>query len=160
MGFKNKITNLRFKFASSPSKRANLIKKYLNLSMGTGCEVYDKVTFGSEPYLIDIGDNVRITNGVSFITHDGGTWVLRNTGTAKDADLFGKIKVGNNVHIGINSVIMPGVSIGDNVIVGVGAVVTKDVASNTIVGGVPARLIRTMDEYFEKIKVGLIIPNI
>ena len=41
--------------------------------------------FGSEPYLIELGDNVRVTNGVRFVTHDGGLWVLRNMGKVDDS---------------------------------------------------------------------------
>lgn len=40
--------------------------------LGKNCVIYPDVEFGSEPYLIKIGDNVRITNGVRFVTHDGG----------------------------------------------------------------------------------------
>ena len=50
----------------------------LGASIGEGCEIYGGVSFGSEPYLIRIGDNVRITSGVKLITHDGGMWVIRN----------------------------------------------------------------------------------
>ncbi|SYZ77255.1 acyltransferase [Trichococcus shcherbakoviae] len=152
MSIKNKITSLKIKLTTSPAHRAKLVKDNLGVCIGEGCEVYSGVSFGSEPYLIEIGNNVRITKGVNFITHDGGVWVLRNTGIAKDSDIFGKIKIGNNVHIGINSVIMPGVSIGDNVIVAVGAVVTKNVPSNTVVAGVPAKQLKTIDEYYEKNK--------
>lgn len=137
---------------STPRKRAQILKKMNEVKIGDGCEVFDNVSFGSEPYLIEIGNRVRITKGVTFITHDGGVWVLRNNGMLKDADIFGRIKVGNNVHIGINSVIMPGVTIGDNVIIGVGAVVTKDIPSNSIAAGVPAKVIKSVDEYFEKHK--------
>lgn len=40
--------------------------------IGIGCEIYKDVTWGSEPYLISIGNHVRITSGVRFVTHDGG----------------------------------------------------------------------------------------
>lgn len=148
------IYRLKMKF-SSPKQRAKMLKIDCiggGIKLGEGCEVYDRVSFGSEPYLIKIGDNVRITAGVNFITHDGGMWVLRNNGMIKDADAFGRIIVGNNVHIGINAIIMPGVTIGDNVVIGVGAVVTKDIPSNCIVAGVPARIVRSLDEYHEKYK--------
>lgn len=137
---------------SSPKKRAQILKKMNEIKIGDGCVVFDNVSFGSEPYLVEIGNNVRITKGVTFVTHDGAVWVLRNNGMLKDADIFGRIKVGNNVHIGINSVIMPGVTIGDNVIIGVGAIVTRDIPSNSIAAGVPAKVIRSLDEYYEKHK--------
>lgn len=59
--------------------------------LGVDCEIYPDVEFGSEPYMITIGNHVRITNGVRFVTHDGGVWVLRNLGL-ENADIFGKLK--------------------------------------------------------------------
>lgn len=136
----------------SNSKRAELYKKWYGIQIGDGCEIYRNVAFGSEPYLIQIGNNVRITSGVKFCTHDGGMWVIRNLGWNKQADLFGKIKIGDNVHIGWNAVIMPNVTIGNNVVIGIGAVVTHDVPDNCIVAGVPARVIKILDAYYEKNK--------
>lgn len=52
------------------------------------------------------------------------------------------ITLGKNVWVGSNSTILQGVTIGDNAVIAAGAVVTKDVPENTIVGGVPARIIR------------------
>lgn len=138
---------------ASPTQRAELVRKD-GVRIGKGCEIYRGVSFGSEPYLIEVGDKVRVTSGVVFITHDGGMWVLRNNGMLNDADSFGRIKVGNNVHIGINAAIMPGVTIGDNVVIGVGAVVTKDIPPNSIAAGTPAKVLKSIDEYYEKHKVG------
>ena len=124
------------------------------VTLGKNCSISENVIWGTEPYLIKIGDNVRITRNVQFITHDGGVWVLRNLKKHKNdekIDVFGKITIGNNVNIGWNAVIMPGVTIGDNVIVGAGAIVTKDVESNSVVVGVPARKIESIDEYYEKV---------
>lgn len=137
---------------ANPITRAKMIKALGEPILGCNCEIYPKVSFGSEPYLITIGDNVRVTNGVAFITHDGGLWVLRNTGQLKNADSFGRIEVGNNVHIGINATILPGVTIGDNVVIGVGSVVTKDIPSNSVAAGIPARVIETLDDYYNKKK--------
>ncbi len=123
------------------------------LVIGDGCEVYPSAYFGSEPYLITVGNNVRINSGVNFVTHDGGVWVLRNLKTEyKEIDLFGKILIGNNVHIGTNATIMPGVAIGNNCIIGCGAIVTKNIPDNSIAVGVPARVIETIEEYENKHK--------
>ena len=106
-----------------------------------------------EPYLIEIGHHVRINEGVNFVTHDGGVWVLRGLGKEKqdeNIDIFGKIRIGNNVHIATNVTIMPNVKIGSNVIVGCGAIVTHDIPDNSIVVGIPARVIESVDEYYEK----------
>lgn len=116
--------------------------------IGNNCEVQPKVDFGSEPFLISIGNCVRINNGVQFITHDGGVWVIRHLDKDyQDFDLFGAIIIGNNVHIGNNSIIMPGVTIGDNCIIGCGAIVTKSIPENSIAVGIPARVIESIDDY-------------
>ena len=135
--------------------RNNPIKfwKKNGAKIGTGCYIHGTAELGSEPFLITIGDHVRVNRGVSFITHDGGTWVLRGLDEKfKNADLFGKIKIGNNGHIGTDAVIMPGVTIGDNCIIGCRAVVTKDIPDNSIVVGVPARVIKTIQDYEEQHK--------
>jgi acetyltransferase-like isoleucine patch superfamily enzyme len=152
MIIKRLINILQMKYAS-PIRRAELVKiRAGGVKLGNNCEVYPGVSFGSEPYLIDMGNNVRLTKGVTFITHDGGIWTLRNLGLLEGADIFGVIKVGDNVHIGINSIIMPGVNIGSNCIIGCGAVVTKDIPDNSIAVGVPAKVIQSINEYYAKHK--------
>lgn len=125
----------------------------LGVKMGEGCEIYSTANFGSEPYLITLGNHVRIAHGVSFVTHDGGVWVLRGMYEELcDIDKFGPITVGDNVHIGMNAFIMPGVKIGSNCIIGCGAIVTHDVPDGSVAVGVPARVIETVEEYLEKNK--------
>lgn len=136
-----------------------LLKRHIKIAIKNGLVIGDnyyihsRVDFGSEPYLIHIGNNVRLTSGVKFITHDGGVHVLRNLyPKLKDIDVFGKIVIGNNVHVGNNVIIMPGVTIGDNVVIGCGAVVTKEIPSNSVAVGVPAKVIESLDEYKEKVE--------
>lgn len=129
--------------------------KMRGASIGERCEIYGSASFGSEPYLITIGDHVRINSGVHMVTHDGGAWVLREYIKEADAekiDIFGKIFVGNNVHIGTNAIIMPGVTIGNNVVIGCGAIVTKDVPDNSVAVGIPAKVIEGLDDYIYKNK--------
>ena len=119
--------------------------------IGEGCEIYPSASIDSEPYLVKIGNHVRINSYVHLITHDGACWVVRGLNNGlDDCDLFGKINIGNNVSIGTGALIMPNVTIGDNCIIGAGAVVTKDIEPNTVVAGVPARKIETVDEYIKK----------
>jgi acetyltransferase-like isoleucine patch superfamily enzyme len=120
--------------------------------LGKNCEIFSDVFFGSEPYLIEIGDNVRVSYGVKFATHDGGVWTLRKNGILEDADVFGMIKVGDNCNIGWNVIILPGVTIGKNCVIGAGSVVTKDVPDNSVAAGCPARVIESFDEYFQKVE--------
>ena len=133
--------------------RRNPIKYWRNrgAQIGDLCQISPSASLGSEPYLITIGNKVRINDGVNIITHDGGVWVLRNTiPDLADIDIIKPVKIGNNVHIGTNSIICPGVTIGDNFIIGLGAIVTKDVDSNSIVAGIPAKKIESIDEYYKK----------
>ena len=136
-------------------RRKNPIQywKKQGVKIGKGCSISPLACFDTEPYLIEIGDNVRINSGVQFVTHDGGVWVVRHMiDKYSDVDLFGSIKVSDNVHIGTNAIIMPNVKIGCNCVIGCGAIVTHDVPDNTVVAGIPARRIESIDEYFEKHK--------
>lgn len=121
--------------------------KTIGVKFGEKCRIVSK-NFGSEPFLIEIGNHVHITRGVSFVTHDGGAWIFRNK--IKDLDVFGKIKVGNNTYIGNNSIILPGVTIGDNCIIGANSVVTKSIPDNIIIAGNPAKFINYIDNYKDK----------
>lgn len=115
--------------------------------VGENCRILTS-KFGSEPWLISIGNKVTVTNGVTFLTHDGGTWLVGDSKGRRY--LFKKIKIGNNVFIGVNAIIMPGVIIEDNVIVAAGSVVTKSVPTGKIIGGNPARIIGNFEDYKNK----------
>lgn len=122
------------------------------LRCGVNCTVTGKIDFGSEPYLITLGDNVRMSGDVRFVCHDGGSWVFRRSGKYKDIVHYGKIVIGDNCFIGTRAIIMPDVIIGDNCVIGAGSIVTRSIPSNSVVVGIPARIIMTTDEYAEKMK--------
>lgn len=154
--------NLKKSVLNSLGMNVDMIKwlRKQGVKIGEGCEIHQHVDFGSEPYLIKLGNHVRVTNGVRFFTHEGGVYVLRHLyEECKNADEFAEIEVGNNVHIGVNALIMPGVHIGDNCIVGAGAVVTHDIPDNTVAAGVPAKEICSIEEFYEKHKEQIVMTK-
>lgn len=100
----------------------------------------------SHCWLITIGDNVTIAPRVHILCHDASTKEF--LGYTK----IGTVEIGNNVFIGAESVILPGVTIGNNVIIGANSTVTHDIPENSVVAGSPAKIISTLDEYINKEK--------
>lgn len=115
--------------------------------IGNGCRIYTEY-FGTEPFLIEIGDRVTVTHGVRLLTHDGSTWLMRDSEGRRYH--YAPIKIGNDVFIGVDSIIMPSVRIGDKVVVAAGSVVTKSVPSGVIVAGNPARIIGDYSQYEQR----------
>lgn len=126
------------------------LRNGVNMKSKNSVHIYGRVDWSTEPWIITLGENVYITNGTKFLTHDGGTLVFRNE--IPDLEITKPITVGDNVYIGNDVTILPGVTIGDRVILGAGAVVSKDIPSNSLAVGVPAKVIKTADEYLEKLK--------
>jgi len=125
--------------------------KFIGVKIGENCKISSK-SFSSEPFLIQIGSNVRIAKEVLFLTH-GGIWSLRKIDPQlADFDYFGKITIGNNVYIGQRAIIMPGVTIEDNCIIGAATIVNKSIRKNTVVAGNPVRIISDLGTYITKIK--------
>ena len=116
--------------------------RYKGVKVGHSCRIYIR-SFGSDSFLIEIGNKVTITSGVKIITHDGSTWLMNDEKGRRY--LFKKVVIGNNVFVGVNAIIMPGVKIEDNVIVAAGSVVTKSIPSGKIVAGNPAKIIGEFD---------------
>lgn len=137
-----KIIRFYHNYFWSPEKLA----RHEGVSIGKNCNI-QKVSFGSEPFLITIGDQVQITNGTKIFTH-GGAFILRKK--YPDIDFFGKVVIKDNVYIGNNCLIMPGVTIGSNVLVAAGSVVTKTIPDNVVVGGNPAKILCSILEFEER----------
>jgi len=134
--------------------------RHLGVRIGRGCDILTSIkNFGTEPWLIELGDRVTVTSGVVFLTHDGANRVFRDqlSNSSIWGNLFGRIQIMDNCFIGVNAIIMPGVKIGPNCIVGAGSVVLKDVPPNSVVAGVPAKIISTLDDYIERYK-NMMIP--
>lgn len=119
----------------------------LGVKVGSGCRLYIR-SWGSEPFLITIGDRVTIASGTRIITHDGSTWLIRDDQGRRY--LYKPVVIGSDVFIGMNCIIMPGVTIGDRVVIGAGSVVTRDIPSGHVAAGCPARVLATFDDYRNK----------
>ena len=106
------------------------------------------------PWLISIGDDCTITSGVMLLAHDATT--KKHLGYTK----IGKINIGNKTFVGARSIILPDITIGENVIIAAGSVVTKDIPSNVLIAGNPARIICSTTDYIEKHRKNIAIRPI
>lgn len=122
----------------------------LGVKVGKDCRIYI-TQWGSEPFLVTIGNKVTITSGVKIVTHDGSTWLVHDE-EGNRYQHYARVIIGNNVFIGVNTIIMPGVTIGNNVVVGAGSIVTQSIPDNSVAVGNPARVITSFDNLEEKIK--------
>ena len=115
--------------------------------IGEGCSIIPK-ELSSEPYLVKLGNHVTIAMGVTFITHDGGSWLFRDE--IPDLQVYGPIEIKDNCVIGAHAILMPNIKIGPNSIVAAGSVVINDIPPNSIAIGVPARVLGSVEKYKEK----------
>lgn len=95
-------------------------------------------------WLITIGDNVTMAPRVHVLCHDASTKQFLNY------TKIGRVTIGDNVFIGAESVVLPGVTIGSNVVIGANSTVTHDIPENSVAAGSPARVICTLEEYLSK----------
>ena len=94
-----------------------------------------------------LGDHVSAT-ATTFVTHDGGVWVFRDEWP--EIDLIAPITVGDNVFFGSGVIVLPGVAIGSNVVIGARSVVVRDLPSDCVAAGIPAKPISSLADYREK----------
>ena len=152
--FKNMVKRVLYGKPKDPSE------EYVARLRGMGMRIGQRTTFfaphscvidESRPWLIEIGDDVQVTYGVTILTH-GYDWAVLKGLYGDILGSAGKVTIGNNVFIGMHSTILKGVTIGDNVIIGAGSLVNKDIPNNCVVAGSPARVIMSLEEYHEKRK--------
>ena len=129
-------------------------QRYIHYLRGKGMSIGEDVTIYAPtkttidecyPWMITIGDHVRITQGVVILTHDYSWSVFKTDFNGCVLGSSGAVNIGNNVFIGMNAIVTCGVTIGNNVIIGAGSVVTKDCEDNGVYAGNPARRIAELD---------------
>lgn len=151
--FETHLENFKLRIARTSPKR------YIKFLRSKGCIIGENLWMTpkiktvaidySRPSLVEIGDNVRINRNFLLLTHDGGFYVLLNK-YHEFIPQSGKVTIGNNVYFGRNCSVFKGVTIGDNCIIGFGSIVTKDIPANSIAVGAPARVVGTIEDYYEK----------
>lgn len=133
-------------------------ENYIKYLRSKGCIIGDNTYFYSpktttidvqNACFISIGEKCKITQGVTILAHDFSYSIFRPVyhDIPKKAAIT---KIGNNVFLGLNSIILMGSEIGDNVIIGAGAVVSGKVPDNEVWGGNPAKFIMTLEDYHNK----------
>lgn len=96
------------------------------------------------PHLIRCGKNCIFAPGAKVLTHDASYYLFTGKYRVK------RVTIGDNVFVGYRAILMPGVTIGNNVVIGAGSVVTRDVPSDCVVAGVPARVVTPLAEYVDR----------
>ena len=113
--------------------------RFMGVTIGKDCMISLGAKLDCSGGKIIIGDRCIITHGCIILSHD----VAKST-INREITLVGTVRVGNNVFVGVNSIILNNITIGDNSIIGAGSVVTKDVPPNVVVIGNPVKIIRKL----------------
>ena len=95
---------------------------------------------------IKIGNNVTLAPRVHILAHDASTWVFLGYTRVSN------VTIGNNVFIGAGSIVLPGVTIGNNVVIGAGSVVSRDIPEGSVAVGIPAKVVKSLDDYLNREK--------
>lgn len=150
-----KLRNLLKKIAYGPKADSDSYIESLRsvgMHIGENTVIYAPIKTiidSQRPWMIEIGSNVSITEGVTILTH-GYDWSVFKGKYGDVLGSAGHVKIGNNVFIGMNATILKGVTIGNNVVIGANSLINKDVPDDCVVVGNPQRVVCTIDEYLEK----------
>lgn len=156
----NKVDLLCFKIKKNLIPKKIRSEEYVNylktmgISIGQGTYFFSPYTTNVDiqrPWMLKIGEYCKITSGVIILAHDYSRSVVRR----KYGEIVGEAKetiIGDNVFIGMNSIICMGSHIGNNVIIGAGSVITGTIPDDSVVGGVPGKVICSLESYYTKRK--------
>lgn len=129
-----------------PTQVTTTLHRWRGMHIGKGSKISRTVIIDdSRPDLITIGKNVWVTAGCQLLCHQRDLSYYEKGKPVMDCPLkYAPIVIKDGAHIGIGSIIMPGVTIGKGAVIGAGAVVTKDIPDYCLAVGVPAKVIKTL----------------
>lgn len=130
-----------------PAQITTAIHRMRGVHVGKGSKITRTVIIeDSRPDLITIGKNVWITAGCQLLCHQRDLTYYKVGQPVMDCPLkYAPIVIKDGAHIGIGSIIMPGVTIGEGAVIGAGSVVTRDIPPYCVAVGVPAKVIKTFE---------------
>lgn len=149
---------IRFGFVDKLLKRLSLLapNEYIKFLQSYGVQIGsntyispDSIVDITRPSLVTVGNNCYLNHGFKLLTHDWVAGVMRHV-YGEFLNSSGRVTIGNNVGTGYNVTVLKGVTIGDNVFIAANSLVIKDIPSNSVVGGSPAKILCTLDEYRKK----------
>lgn len=158
MNIKKNFLKIKQKFLPMMFSSEDMVRwlKICGVEIGEGCKFYRPSSMlidTNKPASLKIGNYVKVTSHVKILAHDYSYSVLRRA-YGDLIDKYALTVIGDNVFIGVNSVILPGAHIGNNVIIGAGSVVSGDIPDNVVVAGNPAKVIRQLKDHYEHSKNG------
>ena len=131
-----------------PAQVTTTIHRMRGVHVGKGSKITRTVIIeDSRPDLITIGKNVWVTAGCQLLCHQRDLSQYQVGTPVMDLPLkYAPIVIKDGAHIGIGSIIMPGVTIGEGAVIGAGSVVTRDIPPCCVAVGAPAKVIKTFEK--------------
>lgn len=148
------IEKIRYRLSHTSARRYVNYLRSKGIVIGDNCQFRDLKSVRidlNRPSLVTIGSHVDMNKNFQILTHDFATGVFRNV-FKEFVPSSGRIVIGNNIYFGTDVIVLKGVHIGDNCIIGAGSIVTKNIPASSVAAGRPARVICTLEEYYEKRK--------
>lgn len=138
-------------------KREQYLPKFIDRGLKVGshfCKMGGVIIDPSHCFHISIGNHVTLAPRVHILAHDASTQMFLGKTKVQN------VTIGNYVFVGASTTILPGVTIGDRVIIGAGSIVSKDIPSNSVAVGNPAKVICSVDDYLAKEKNAMTASNV
>ena len=157
MIFKTLLLRMMYPGRYSSDVYIKTLKEKFHIDIGSHCKFFaprETSIDTQRPHMLHIGDYVKFTSGVTVLCHDysRSTFVNMTEGVYSNVGEAKFTYIGDNVFLGINAIVLMGAHIGNNCVVGAGSVVAGSFPNGVVIAGNPAKIICTIDEFYEKRK--------